>query len=359
MPPAPARARPHLLVVELWGLGDLTFAIPFLRAALRCFEVTLLAKAHARALLEPTFPELRFIPFDAPWTAFRGKYRLWQWPHALLLRLVARLRRERFDAAVSVRADPRDHALLWLAGARRRLGFPSRGSAALLTDLVGRSPRKQHRTEDWRQLGRALGLAGIDGEQLPFLDHGRYRSALGDRLFPARPLPVLCLHTGSRIPVRRWPPASYAALIGKLRRRFRFHLLLITDPDGSGSELTPLADTIAPALTLGELVDVLGRADLVLCNDSGPMHIAAACGRPVIAFFGPADPDWFRPWGESHHVVIRDICPLRPCSDYCRFPEPYCLTRMSADEVYPEIEDHLLHLAATGVMPRILPSSSG
>jgi hypothetical protein len=65
-------------------------------------------------------------------------------------------------------------------------------------------------------------------------------------------------------------------------------------------------------------------------------------------------PDWFRPWGDIHHLVIRDICPLRPCFDYCRFPEPYCLTRLPPQEAWPEIDAHIRQLISRGVLPREL-----
>src|SRR5258708_39311677 len=110
--------------MEFWGLGDLTFSTPLLHAAAPGWEVTLVGKAHARPLLQPTFPSIRFLSFEAPWSAYRDKYKLWKWNWRELWSLIRRLRRERFDAAVSVRADPRDHLLLWLIGARRRYGFP-------------------------------------------------------------------------------------------------------------------------------------------------------------------------------------------------------------------------------------------
>ena len=144
----------------------------------------------------------------------------------------------------------------------------------------------------------------------------------------------------------------------KLRARFDFHLVLVPDPDGYGASLRPLADAVLRPLTVPELVDVLGRVDLLLCNDSGPGHIAAACGRPAIPIFGPTDPDWFRPWGDQHHLVIRDICPWRPCFDYCKFSEPYCMTKLLPERAWPEIRDHVGVLIARGVLPRALERSS-
>lgn len=341
-------------MLEFWGLGDLTFATPFLRAAQERYEITLVGKAHAAELLRPTFPGIRYLTFDAPWSAYRGKYALWRWPWRWLLRLLGQLAHERFEAAVSVRSDPRDHLVMLLSGARTRYGFPRRGSASLLTHALTRSRPKQHKVEDWRDLGRALGLPGM-GDAGPHLEHVQYRqSSIDQMLAGIGGKPLVCLHPGARIAVRRWPEASFARVIGKLRARYDFHLALVPDPDGYGQGLAALADVVLPAMNVPELVDMLGRADLLLCNDSGPGHIAAACGRPVVAIFGPTDPDWFRPWGDQHHIVIRDICPWRPCFDYCKFREAYCLTKLLPDRVWPEIEEHITMLIERGSLPRHL-----
>jgi ADP-heptose:LPS heptosyltransferase len=72
--------------------------------------------------------------------------------------------------------------------------------------------------------------------------------------------------------------------------------------------------------------------------------MAAALDIPVIVLFGPTKPECFRPFGEQHLVVIRDICPLRPCFDYCQFPEPYCMTKLTPDSITSEIENQLVAL---------------
>ncbi len=72
--------KPKLLIIELWGLGDLVIATPFLRAASEQYDVTLVAKLYAHDLQARLWPRVRVLPFAAPWTAFKGKYRLWRWP---------------------------------------------------------------------------------------------------------------------------------------------------------------------------------------------------------------------------------------------------------------------------------------
>src|SRR5690606_13445190 len=120
------------LVIELWGIGDVALAIPFLRRAAAHTSVTLLAKHHAAPLLQRFAQEVELIALTAPWTAFTGKYRLWSWPWQTLRTTTTTLRIRSFDAGVSARPDPRDHLFLRLAGAARRFGFPRAGSQPLL-----------------------------------------------------------------------------------------------------------------------------------------------------------------------------------------------------------------------------------
>src|SRR5271165_4875960 len=104
--------KPKLLVVELWGVGDLVIATPFLRAAGEKYELTLLAKPFALELCDRFWPDIKVVPFLAPWTAFKNKYHFWRWPVGKFSRLRRELAVEQFDYGVSGRWDPRDHFLL-------------------------------------------------------------------------------------------------------------------------------------------------------------------------------------------------------------------------------------------------------
>jgi ADP-heptose:LPS heptosyltransferase len=105
--------------------------------------------------------------------------------------------------------------------------------------------------------------------------------------------------------------------------------------------LADLAGHVLTGLTLPELKASLACSRLLIANDSGLGHVADALGVPVITLFGPGDPPKIRPFSPDNLVVIRDICPYRPCSDYCRFPEAYCLTQLTPDIVTREIRAYL------------------
>jgi heptosyltransferase-2 len=341
------------LVIELWWLGDATLMTSALRGLLEDgWKVTVLAKPQTRAFLAPVYPQLDWIEFEAPWTPLYGKYKLWRWPWRAIFRVLRELRSRRFDAALSIRWDPREHVLVWLGRIRRRIGFQSPWSFWFLNEpLRGHNPRL-HRVEDWWEVQRRLGPATAC---LP--PHLTADPVLVERFrarFTRDPRAVLAIHCGARIALRRWPAAYFRELILLLRREFDFQLALFPDLDGYGGELENLADHMLSGLAMPELLAAFQASSQLICNDSGPSHLADALGLPVVAIFGPGKPEKLRPFQPDNLVVIRDNCPYHPCSDYCRFPEPYCLTQLTPDLVWPEIRDNLI---ARGRIPRLSSSS--
>ncbi len=330
------------LVLELWHIGDATMMTPVLEGLLaEGAQVFVACKATTRLLLEEDYPQVRWIIFDAPWTVFYGKYRLWRWPWRELWRVWRAMRSERFDVAVSGRSDPRDHLMMWLAGIPRRVGFRTRYSLWFLNEPLPEPPAEKHRVEDWWTIQRQVSptaptLPPRLGAEAALKERFRERFARDGR-------PVLALHCGARIAVRRWPERYLRELITKLRSEFDFQLALYPDVDGYGQDLVVLADHVLSGLTLGELKASLSHARLLIANDSGLGHVAAALGVPVATLFGTGEPSKFRPFSPDSLVIMRDICPYRPCLDYCHFPEAYCLTQLSPAIVLRELRTYLQH----------------
>ncbi len=314
--------KPRLLVLELWGLGDLVIATPFLRAAAEKFAVTLLAKPFATELRPRLWPAVEVVPFTAPWTAFHSKYELWRWPWPELFELRRRLAAADFDVGVSARWDPRDHLTLKLSGARQRLGFSRLKSRRYLTQELTRPNPLAHRHEYWRVAGTALGL------ELP----------LRSEIFAAaRPLPpAVFIHTGARLPLRVWPLENFQALVTRLRQK-NVAVQIACDADQIAWWRAHGENPACPR-NVTELLAHLDRAGVFIGNDSGPGHLAAACGLPTFTLFGPQLPEWFMPLHPAAETVEGRACPYKPCSDYCRFAEPFCLRDVLLAEVWPRVE---------------------
>jgi len=292
-----------LLALELWGLGDLALAIPFLRAATPHTRVTLLAKPHAAPLLARFAPDVTLAPLTAPWTAFTGKYRLHRWPWRELVRVRRTLRSQPFDLAVTARPDPRDHALLVLAGARRRLGFPRAGSGRLLTTALP-APVRPHRADHWRALASALGWPLPDAPPAHAARPGRH----------------LVIHTGAGHPVRLWPRERFDEVAAHLR--------------DAGWQVTVLDDSLCG---LDALLATLATADRFIGNDSGPGHLAALLGVPTFTIFGPQLPALFAPQHPKAAWIEGAPCPYKPCFDQCRFTQPSCLHALDVQAVWARL----------------------
>jgi ADP-heptose:LPS heptosyltransferase len=119
---------------------------------------------------------------------------------------------------------------------------------------------------------------------------------------------------------------------------------VFVDPDGTGASLPTRSPVAYVRSTLRALPALLARCELLLCNDSGPMHLAALLGVPVVAIFGPTEPAWFGPRGRDHRLVIRDDVACRPCFDRCAFAEPHCMTRIGVDDVVAAVDERLAAL---------------
>ena len=320
--------KPKLLVIELWGLGDLAIATPFLRAASERFDVTLLAKPYALDMQARFWPEVKICPFTAPWTGFSQKYHLWRWPLMEMLRIRQTLAAEEFDFGVSARWDPRNHALLRAVVPGQRIGFPRIGSGIFLTRSLGRPAPDSHSYDSWRTVGQAIGI------ELPPRDR-----------LPAPPPPgrekTVLLHTGAGRPVRVWPLEKFRRLAERLRAS-GIEVQIACNPEQESWWKQNGEPNVANPATVSELIDLTDRAGAFIGNDSGPGHLAALCGVPTFTIFGPQLPEWFAPLHPRAEYIEGKACPFKPCSDYCRFPKPFCISDLSEDMVWRRVEQFVL-----------------
>jgi len=315
---------------------------PFLTAATGQFDVTLLAKPFALDLQPRLWPDLTVEPFVAPWTAFTQKYHLWRWPWRQIYHLNRRLTAVHFEFGISARWDPRDHLMLKILGAKHRLGFPRLHSESFLTQPLTRPDPEAHRYEFWRILGRALGLA------LPARDQVSPTASAKRE--------IVLIHTGAGQPVRVWPLERYQQLAGRLRRK-GIQTRIACDPDQRAWWTAAGENVVAPA-SVAELLRVIDQAGVFIGNDSGPGHLAAACGIPTFTIFGSHLPEWFAPLHPAAEWIEGKVCPYLPCSDYCRFPEPFCVRDTSEDEVWSRVEKFVTRHVSAPAGPARQPVSS-
>ncbi len=316
--------KPKLLIIELWGLGDLVIATPFIRAASEQYELTLLAKPYAFDLKARLWPQVEVIPFNAPWTAFKNKYHLWNWPWAAMVSLQSELAGRQFDFGLSGRWDPRDHLLLKFFGVRNRIGFPRVQSQIFLTRPLMRPDPLAHHYEYWRIAGKELGLELPPREQVA----GPARKSGGNVL----------IHSGARLPARVWPLTHFWQVARRLRDG-GYEVQIACDPGQLAWWQQKGETAVTCPRTVTELSTLIDRAAVFIGNCSGPGHLAAICGVPTFTLYGPSLLEWFAPLHPQAEMFEGKACPYKPCSDYCRFTAARCLWDITVDEVWPRLEE--------------------
>lgn len=334
---APWRQARRVLLVRLDGLGDVLMCTPAMaavRAALPLARLTLLT-SPAGAALAPHLPELdQVIAFEAPWVRGPVDAATGHAERALL----RHLRRERFDAALifsTCTQSALPAALLCrLAGIPLRLAHSREPAYGLLSDrlpesdVLGRGMR--HEVQRQLDLVASVGFKAGD-PRLRFTrqpaDEARMRQRLATLGLGAGRAYVL-LHPGATAPSRRYPPEAFAAAMAQLRTNMPSDLALVVCAGaGESSLLAPLREpvpgwtplVISEPLTVGELAALVGGARVLVANNSGPVHLAAALGTPVVGVYALTNPQ-HTPWRVRSRVLSHDV-PCRDCLQ-SRCPQP-------------------------------------
>lgn len=336
----------RILVVELWGLGDVVLMTPLLsalREELPSAHITLLAKPFARTLLQESGLVDEVVAFDFPWTSHHQKYSPARYSPRDLGALFRELRRMRFDVSLDARRDIRSNVVTFLSGAARRIGYDFGGGAYLLTDAIPSGSQGDHKIDDWLRLAEPL-LGRVPARNQPTLRVSpEERAAAAAQLArlgidPDRPL--VGVHPGASHPVRRWDAARLRHVCQAVRDEHGAQVIVFREPGSTAHAGLP-AGVVEYEPDLRMLMAMTSLCSVFVCNDSGPMHIAVALDVPVTAVFGPQRSEWYGPIGPKHRVVRIDEMPCRPCFDACIHPEPYCMTRIASGDIVGAVAEQL------------------
>jgi heptosyltransferase-2 len=294
--------------MESWHIGDVVLATPFLAELRQVFpnaRITLLAQPHATSVLAGSGLVDAVVELELPWTHASRGYRIRRFDWGKLRRTIAALRRACFDVAFESRMDPRAKAVMALTGAERRVGYDHGGANWLLTDVVPAEGFERHRTEDWLRLLTPFG--GARGAVVPRLAISESESAEMRAWLDGHGIQssdtLLAVHPGGSHPSKRWPLERFKAAVAAVQEALPVRVVAIVSPDGYGAEVTRLPGVIGIRPGLRELMALLAASQVLLCNDSGPMHLAAAVGTPIVGIFHAHAAREYAPLGSGHHVL--------------------------------------------------------
>lgn len=347
-----------ILVIRRGGLGDALMATPLLRGLREHFpsaRVYFLTGQPAVAGLQgcPWVDEILVVPMSKK-----------DWP-----RMLRKLRKERIDTAFILHRFFAASVLTLLAGIPQRLGFAWKNHGFALTGSVPFSAARSQAV----QIGQLLTLLGKPAAE-PMMEFRvsdaavRHARALleGWGFDPGKPL--VGIHPGGGETLihsdaaKRWLPERFGRLADLLTQRGTAQVVMLQGPgderfvDEAVKSMSTRPLGIASGLPIEVFAAVIGECDVVVVNDTGPMHLAAARKVPVVAIIGPTHPAYTLPRGEMHKVIWDGA----PCSP-CYHPEEYvfgtrqngkkvfecwrgtheCMTGITAEEVYEAVTRQL------------------
>lgn len=350
----PLRNPPgQVFLIRTHAIGDVLLTTPVLRALKQAWprtRLTMLVGNGSRPVLEGNIHLDNLLSFPESWWFQR------RW--AKILELTRTCRRISKEVLILFHASPLIHLWGWLIEAPVRVGFDVEGSGFSLThrvplDLQG--PR--YLGEVNLDLARALGVSGCGPEPEIFLTAAE--KAAGARLLPAtgcqRWLVGVAPGGGQnpleQLTAKQWPASHYAQLLGELAKAYPVTMVLLGDH--RDVQVDEIIKTFQPRGTevlnlkgrtsLRELAAVIAHLDLLITNDSGPLHLAVALKTPVVALFGPTAADSLFPPGPNR-LALQSPAPCSPCYPFGRFrgcPDPWCLGALPVAAVYRAVSDLL------------------
>ncbi len=259
-----------------------------------------------------------------------------------------KLKEHHFDAGILLTNSFGSALLFFLAGVPERWGYASDGRKLLLTKAVRRTnpDAPLHQVHYYLDLVSGLGMATRLPElriSVPPEQGNRARRLLTD-LGVDLPRPLVILSPGASYgPAKRWPASRFARLATLFQEKNDAAILITGSAEESGiasaivSSLERKPSVLTGQTTLPQLLGLISLSSLFVSNDTGPMHLANALRIPVVAIFGPTNPEVTGPFERPAEVIKKDV-PCWPCT-YRTCPYDHrCMTRIEPEEVHQAAE---------------------
>jgi heptosyltransferase I len=333
------------LIVRLGSLGDLIHTLPAAAALRRAFpqaRIDWLVDERHRELLD-------LVPVIDRRLAIRAR------SAASLIDAIRELRRSRYDAALDLQGLLKSAILARASGARRVVGFPApllreRTARMFYTETAGLDAA--HVIKKNLSLLKAFGIQHspiefpIEIRKPEIAAAARERLGIGDRAAFA------LINPGAAWPNKRWPPVYFAEVASAMKKRHGLGSIVLWGPGEARLahdvvEASQGSAAVSPQTTLAELVSLAKAATIMISGDTGPLHVAAAVGTPLVGIYGPTSPERNGPWASRDLTVSRlDRCQCA-YERHCH-AKSWCLLDITPREVIELVAERLEGLAVHG-----------
>jgi len=331
-----------ILVIKLRAIGDVILATPVLENLRQAFpqaQIDFLTEKMCVPIVSdhPAINEILNFDRNQP-----GASR----------KLIQQVRRRRYDVVLDLFGNPRSAVLTLLSGAPMRVGFRFRvRQYAYNLKVVPRGDRV-HEVEFNLDALRALEIPIVTRKLLVAVDEASENFA--KQFWRENGLEnrrVIGLNASGGWYTKRWPLDFFAQLGDRLQRELKAAVLLLWGPGEyvdakTIAQMMQAPSLLAPPANLKQLAALLRKLTLLVSNDSGPLHLAAAMGTRVVGIYGPTRPDLQGPWGEGHVIVMKTGLACLGCNGVtCKIVTHDCMKQLEVEKVWEAVQRNILRSA--------------
>lgn len=333
-----------ILVIRTAYIGDVVMTLPILQPLKERFpeaKISFLTSTWAEEILTNN-PYINEIITYNPFWFYSGST-------AEYFGFIRQFRKRRFDLVIEARGDIRESLfLVWPLRTKFKISYDVGGGEYFLTHVV---PYRglNHKVEYHLDIVRYLGCNCHDISWQIYLEEAEKKKVKEIKREHKISKPFISIHPGSRLPLKKWSAERYALLSDMLITTCGMPIVFFGS-EGEKKIVDEIADMmrhkpimLAGKLSLREMAGILSETTLFICNDSAPMHIAAAMKTPTVAIFGPSKSRETGPYGNVHRVVEKDFSCRFTCDESICKNKVYneCMKAISVEDVYKAIKELL------------------
>jgi len=338
--------KKKILVINLMYIGDLLFLTPLLRSLRKSFpadHIAMLADEKNIAVIKynPNLSEI--IAIDKK--GYHNKLLNY-------LRLIADIRKQKFDLVLNLHANERASVIAAFSGAKKIVGFSTKGLGTFF-DHVVKERRDIHQVDAYLEVLQSIDHAIVDNQGLEMWvdqETDKKTKNMWHKAFRFPSEQIIGINTGGSWPTKRWTQKGFAELADRLIEAGRRVVFF-----GGPMDKDDVSDIIklmkhqnhenlvifTGKTTLLEMAALVKKCKVLVTGDSGPMHIAVSQQVPVVAIFGPSDANRYAPYRQEGNVITFG-CPCQPCGQHICEIGHICMEKVTVDAVLDKL-NHLIN----------------
>ncbi|KUG23459.1 lipopolysaccharide heptosyltransferase i [hydrocarbon metagenome] len=339
----------NILIVKLSAIGDVIHTLPSLAALRRLYPEShitwVVEEAAADLVTGHPYLDSVLVSRRKSWSRdlLRGRVRS---PLSEIGNFVRKLRQRDYDLVIDFHGLFKSSIIVFLSRGKRKLGYDSwqEISGLFLNEKIPEDVNK-HAVDRYLDFPRYLG-AEIDRVEftLPSDKNAEEKVLRLLREYNLEDKKFVAINPIALWETKLWSDEQFACLADLINNKLQVNVVFTGSEKESIEKITSLMNTecvnLGGKTTLLDLACLYKKACMVITTDSGPMHMAAAVGIPVIALFGPTDPERTGPYGDGH-TIIRIELPCSPCF-LKKCSTKQCMKDISSEQVFAVVEKKLI-----------------